>query len=56
MKTFLLLKEIYIDAFRDLGSWIVENYFRAFAWFSFMMLAVVFYAFVFRVVTGFAFE
>ncbi|MEO1013140.1 MAG: DUF6747 family protein [Bacteroidota bacterium] len=56
MKTITLLREIYLEAFRDLGSWVTKNYFRAFAWFSFIMLAVVFYAFVFRVVTGFAFD
>ncbi|WP_198439679.1 DUF6747 family protein [Pareuzebyella sediminis] len=56
MKTILLLREIYIEGFRNIGSFLVRNYFKAFAWFSFVMLIVVLYAFVFRVATGFAFD
>lgn len=56
MKTILLVKEIYLEAFKNLGSFIVRNYFRAFAWFSFAMFLVVLYAFVFRVYTGFPFD
>ncbi|MEM7381947.1 DUF6747 family protein [Poritiphilus flavus] len=56
MKTIVLLKEIYLDGFKNLGSYLVKNYFKAFAWFSFMMFFVVLYAFVFRVFTGFAFD
>jgi len=56
MKTVLLLKEIYANGFRDLGSYLVKNYFKAFAWFSFVMLVVVIYAFFYRVFTGFAFD
>ena len=56
MKTILLLREIYAEGFRNLGSFLVRNYFKAFAWFSFFMLIVVLYAFIFRLVTGFAFD
>ncbi len=56
MKTILLLKEIYREGFRNLGSYLIRNYFKAFAWFSFAMLLVVLYAFVFRLFTGFAFD
>lgn len=56
MKTVLLLKEIYLEAFKNLGNLIVRNYFRAFAWFSFVMFLVVLYAFLFRLWTGFAFD
>ncbi len=56
MKTLLLFKDIYHEGFRNLGSLIVENYFKAFAWFSFIMFAVVMYAFIFRIITGFAFD
>lgn len=45
-----------MQAFKNLGSLIVRNYFRAFAWFSFAMFLVVLYAFVFRVYTGYAFD
>jgi len=56
MKTVLLIREIYSEAFKNLGNFLVRNYFKAFAWFSFVMLVVVLYAFVFRVYTGFAFD
>jgi hypothetical protein len=56
MKTTLLIKEIYAQAFRDLGHYFVRNYFKLFAWFSFAMFIVVLYAFIFRLSTGFAFD
>ncbi len=56
MKTILLFKEIYIAGFKNIGHYLVKNYFKAFAWFSFLMFFVVLYAFVFRVFTGFAFD
>ncbi|MEJ2161881.1 MAG: hypothetical protein P8X60_00755 [Robiginitalea sp.] len=56
MKTVLLIKDIYMDAFESLGHFITKNFFKAFAWFSFGMFAVVLYAFVFRVITGFPFD
>ncbi|MBT8185797.1 MAG: hypothetical protein KJN76_13205 [Eudoraea sp.] len=56
MKTILLFREIYVEAFKDLGNYLVRNYFRVFAWFSFVMLLVALYAFFFRVYTGFAFD
>jgi hypothetical protein len=55
MKTILLVKEIYLDGFKQLGSWLVKSYFKAFAWFSFVMFLVVLYAFGFRIFTGFTF-
>jgi len=56
MNTLLLLKEIYINAFRNLGNFLVKRYFKFFAWFSFAMFMVVLYAFVYRVYTGFPFD
>ncbi|MDC6350294.1 hypothetical protein PP178_01925 [Zeaxanthinibacter sp. PT1] len=56
MKTMLLIKEIYIEGFRDLGHFLLTHYFKFFAWFSFIMYLVAVYAFVFRVSTGFAFD
>jgi hypothetical protein len=56
MKTVLLVKEIYFQAFRNLGHYMVKNFFRLFAWFSFAMFLVVLYAFIFRIVTGFPFD
>lgn len=56
MNTLLLFKEIYLEGFRNLGSYLVKNYFKAFAWFAFVLFFVVLYAFVFRVLTGFPFD
>jgi len=56
MKTISLLKEIYLEGFQNLGSYIVKNYFKAFAWFTVVMFAIVLYAFLFRLFTGFAFD
>lgn len=56
MKTTLLIKEIYLEAFRNLGHLLLKNYFKVFAWFSFAMFIIVLYAFVYRVSTGFAFD
>jgi hypothetical protein len=56
MKTILLVRDIYREAFVNLGHFITKNFFKFFAWFSFVMFTVVLYAFVFRVVTGFPFD
>jgi hypothetical protein len=56
MNYLLLIKEIYLEAFRNLGHAIVKNYFRVFAWFCFISFIIVLYAFLFRVATGFAFD
>ncbi len=56
MKTILLLKEIYAEGFRNLGSYIIKHYFKAFTWFTLGMFAIVLYAFLFRLVTGFAWD
>ena len=56
MKTLILIKEIYHDGFRNLGSHLLKNSLKAFAWFGFSMYALVVFAFVFRLSTGFAFD
>ncbi|WP_198439930.1 DUF6747 family protein [Pareuzebyella sediminis] len=56
MKTVLLLKEIYLEGFRNIGNYIVRNYFKVFTWFTIVLLGVVSYAFLYRLVTGFAFD
>jgi len=56
MKTILLFKEIYAEGFKNIGNFLLKNYFKTFAWFSFIMFVIVCYAFLFRVFTGFAFD
>ena len=56
MKTALLIKEIYLEAFRNLGHFILKHYLRIFSWFSFMLIILGLYALIFRILTGFAFD
>jgi hypothetical protein len=56
MKTALLIKNIYLEGFRNLGNFMVRNYFKGFMWFTMSMFTVVLYAFLFRVFTGFPFD
>ncbi|RKR12818.1 hypothetical protein CLV91_1526 [Maribacter vaceletii] len=56
MKRVTLVKEIYSEGFKNLGNHFVKSYFKAFAWFGFSMYAIVVFAFVFRVSTGFEFS
>ena len=56
MGKLLLLKSIYFEAFRNWGNLFIKRYFKVFSWFCFALLAIVIYAFVFRVSTGFGFS
>ncbi|MFD2588040.1 DUF6747 family protein [Croceitalea marina] len=56
MRKLLLIKEIYLEGFRNLGSIMVKHYFKLFSWFCFAMFFVVLYAFIYRILTGFAFQ
>ncbi len=56
MKTTLLIKEIYLEGFRNLGHYILKNYLKIFAWFSFFLIVIGLYALIFRMSTGFAFN
>lgn len=56
MKTAVIIKEIYTDAFRNLGHYLVKHSIKVFAWFSFALFFIALYALVFRMTTGFAFD
>ncbi|MGI9546910.1 MAG: DUF6747 family protein [Flavobacteriaceae bacterium] len=56
MKKILLIKEIYLEAFRNIGNLILKKYFQAFAWFCFALFLIALYAFIFRLSTGFSFD
>lgn len=56
MKTTLLIKEIYLQAFRNFNNYVIKNYLKIFSWFSFFMILVGLYALIFRMSTGFAFD
>jgi len=56
MKTLLLMKEIYLDAFKAIQNFFVRRFFIGFAWFSLILFLIVLYAFVYRILTGFPFD
>lgn len=55
MKTTLLIKEIYLEAFRNLGNYVLKNYLKLYSWFSFALIAMGCYALLFRIFSGFLF-
>lgn len=56
MKTAVLIKEIYAEAFKNLGHYMVKYTLKIFTWFSFALFLVGLYALIFRMSTGFAFD
>lgn len=56
MNTILLVKDIYKEGFRNLGAFIVKNLLKGYAWFCFTLMASAFYALLYRMATGFAFD
>ncbi len=56
MKNVLLVKEIYSEAFRNLGSKFTKHSFKALALLFASSYLIALYALVFRISTGFAFE
>jgi len=38
MEKIILVKEIYVEAFRNWKSFILENYFKVFSWICFALL------------------
>jgi len=56
MESILLIKEIYLEGFRNLGHFITKNFFKGYAWMCFFLTAVTIYAFIYRLATGFAFD
>ncbi|WP_316933223.1 MULTISPECIES: DUF6747 family protein [Maribacter] len=56
MEKFLLIKEIYVEAFKNWRNFILEHYFKLFSWFCFLLILAATYALVFRVSTGFSFS
>ncbi|MEP0214677.1 MAG: DUF6747 family protein [Cellulophaga sp.] len=55
MKGILLCKEIYVNGFKNLGHFILKNYFKMFSWFCFTLIVIAAYALMYRVLTGYAF-
>jgi len=55
MDKLLLVKEIYVEAFKNWTFRILQKYFKVYSWFCFALLCIVLYAFAYRVATGFSF-
>ncbi|WP_198439696.1 DUF6747 family protein [Pareuzebyella sediminis] len=55
MKNLLLMREIYIEAFKDWTYKVLQKSFKAYSWFCFALLLITLYAFIYRVSTGFHF-
>ncbi len=56
MKNVLLVKEIYSEAFKNLGSQFTKSYLKSLSWLFAASYLIVLFAFIFRVSTGFAFD
>ena len=56
MNTIMLIKKIYLEGFRNLGAYIVINFFKGYAWLCFVIMAIAFFALIFRISTGSAFD
>ncbi|WP_338040886.1 DUF6747 family protein [Maribacter polysaccharolyticus] len=56
MKTFVLVREIYLERFRNIQNYLLKYSFKAFTWFTIAMFAVVLYAFLYRLSTDFQFS
>ena len=55
MTTLLLVRELYVQAFKNLGHYLVVTYFKALSWLCFLTMGIIVYAFMYRLFTGFAF-
>ncbi len=56
MTKLLLIKEIYLEGFRNLGHYIIKNYLKVFSWVCFALILVAMYALVFRMSTGYVWD
>ncbi|WP_405400132.1 DUF6747 family protein [Maribacter sp. Asnod2-G09] len=56
MEKITLVKEIYVEAFKNWKSFLLEHYFKIFSWLCFLLIAYASYVLIFRVSTGFSFS
>ncbi len=56
MKSITLLWDLYHDAFKAIGNFVLRHVYKLLFWFCFGCYLIVLYAFVYRVATGFAFD
>ncbi len=53
MTTLLLIKDIYTDFFKGYKNKITVGLFKSMSWLCFALIAVILYAFIYRIATGF---
>ncbi len=56
MEKVLLIKNLYSEAFRNLGHQLVKHGFKVYFWACVALYAIVLYAFSYRIFTGFAWD
>ncbi|MEM9141763.1 MAG: DUF6747 family protein [Bacteroidota bacterium] len=56
MNKLLLVKEIYVEAFKGWTYLLLRRGFKVYSWACFILLALTAYALAFRIATGFAFD
>ncbi|WP_354667780.1 DUF6747 family protein [Arenibacter algicola] len=52
----IILKKVYLEAFKNLGNQLVKNGFKIYFWACAVLFILVLYAFVFRLTTGFVWD
>lgn len=53
MKILLLFKELYVEAFRGIGGNPQVAILKSMSFLCFFCISIVFYAFIYRIVTGY---
>ena len=56
MEKLLLVKNVYIEAFRNWRYTLLKNYFKILSWVCLALIAIASYALIYRLSTGFAFN
>jgi hypothetical protein len=56
MAKTLLLKKVYLEAFKNLGNQLVKNGFKIYFWLCASLFVMVLYAFILRLSTGFVWD
>ncbi|GGD54833.1 DUF6747 family protein [Muriicola marianensis] len=56
MKSVMLMKELYLEAFKNIGSQFAKSYLKVLSWLFMASYIIVVFAFIFRASTGFAFD
>ncbi len=56
MTKALLIKKVYLEAFKNLGHQIIKNGFKVYFWALVALLVITLYAFGYRLSTGFIWD